>query len=84
MKGQRLIYTESEPNVFYSQDFILGHQTVRVRLDKANNRFAIIDESGNVLQEGYSKNYTVLRSLARKSLKSLGVQIRDEVRKVIA
>lgn len=83
MKGQRLIYTEVLPNVFESQDFILNHETVKVKLDKNENKFYILNETNQILAEGRSKNYTVLRSLARKALKALGVSLRDEIRKVL-
>lgn len=85
MKGQRIKYekvlSETGMTIYRSQDFILDKEVVRVVLTPSEESFQILSESDEVLKAGRSKNFTVLRSIARKALKELGINITDEVRK---
>lgn len=83
MTGQRIRYNENETGILVSNEFLLNGDVVRVELNKSIGIFAVVDSNGTTRASGKSRNFTVLRSIARKALKTLGVSLVDEVRKVV-
>lgn len=82
MSGQRIRY-EEQNGLLVSREFLLNGDVVYLVLDKPNGTYKVLASDGKVLKQGRSINFTVLRSIARKALKKLGVELTDEVRKVI-